>query len=174
MNINIKEIIHEIERDWDEPVEGLNEFFAEETHNTLSISKPFHVRMKLTKIGDDIDVNGHLSVKLNFLCDRCCEDASKLIEDDFHFLLMPTKEEKVEESEFDTEEVEVSYFEGEEIDLSFYAKEQFLLSIPIKLLCKDDCKGICPKCGANLNLEKCECNRGDFKKSPFSVLKNQK
>ncbi len=175
MIININEFVTDIERKWEEPVEPINEMFSQEPHNFLKLVPPFNVDMRLVKIGNDIDVKGKLDVTLSFRCARCGEDASSIIEESFHYVLIHKEEGETEGSEEEKEEeTELSYYSGEEIELSTYAREQLILAIPIKLLCSEDCKGICGGCGANLNTEKCRCKKGNGKKSPFEILKTKK
>jgi uncharacterized protein len=54
-------------------------------------------------------------------------------------------------------EAEVSYYQGEGLLLEDALREQVLLALPIKAICRDDCKGLCPHCGRNLNTEQCSC-----------------
>lgn len=174
MIINVKDILNEIDRSWEEPVEAINEIFSEEPHNTTRLCAPFKVKLHLKKIGEDIDISGSFNVKVSYECDRCCDNASMNLSDNFHLVLLPKKEESGEAGSDETEEeVELSYYEGEEINLSDYIKEMLFLAIPIKLLCKEDCKGICPNCGVNLNKEICSCSKGDSKGSSFGILKNK-
>lgn len=167
MIINIKDILDEIDRSWDEPVDVINEIFDHEPHNTTKLLTPFHINMHLRKLGEDLDITGNFHVKVSFNCDRCCDESILEWQEDFHFLLLPKKEEKEDNWE---EEVDLSYYEGEDIDLSDYIRELFFLSLPYKLLCKEDCKGICPNCGANLNRERCTCN-GQNSSNPFHILR---
>lgn len=172
MIINIKEIKGEIDRSWEEPVDAINEMFAEEPHNSLHLISPFSVEVHIVKIGEDVDIKGNFKVSVEFECDRCCDNSSILIKDKFHLFLMPRKDVVSEEESDEEGEMELGYYD-EEINLSDYVKEQLLLAIPVKLLCTDDCKGICQHCGANLNKEKCSCSTGLRKSSPFDILKNK-
>lgn len=172
MIINIKEIKGEIDRSWEEPVDVINEMFAEEPYNSLHLFSPFSVDVHIVKIGEDVDIKGNFNVRLEFECDRCCDNSSLVIKDKFHLFLMPKKEIVNEEESDEEGEMELGYYD-EEINLSDYVKEQLLLAIPVKLLCKEDCKGICQSCGANLNREKCSCSNGVRKNNPFDILKNK-
>ena len=67
----------------------------------------------------------------------------------------------------------VIFFNGEEIDLMEGIQEQAVLAFPIQPLCQHHCKGLCPKCGANLNKGDCGCDRRS-RNSQFAVLKNLK
>jgi len=170
--INVKDLIGDIDRSWNEPVEAVNEIFAGEPHNTLHLVAPFSVNVHLAKIGEDVDIKGDFNVKIEFECDRCCDASSLVIKDKFHLFLMPKKDYEDEEEVDEEGEMELGYYE-EEVDLSEYVKELLLLALPVKLLCSDTCRGICPNCGANLNREKCSCPSGASKKSPFDILKNK-
>lgn len=157
MKVTVKDIrAGKVIRDWLESVVTVNEIFEKEPHNTAKVLEPFSIHMELTSIGDDIEVFGNFSAEISFSCDRCLCDSSFKLKENFHYILMPKKhsEEEITEEE---EETELSYFEGDEIDLTELAIEQLMLSIPYKLLCNVNCKGICAKCGANLNEEVCKC-----------------
>lgn len=103
---------------------------------------------------------GRVTTRLEMPCSRCLEpftvdvDASfdlryqPLAEDQHH----PAGENEVKEDEFDT-----AFYENDEIDLGQLMEEQFLLSLPMKPLCSDDCKGLCATCGTNLNKGACNC-----------------
>ena len=54
-------------------------------------------------------------------------------------------------------EAEVGYYQGEGLLLEDVLREQVLLALPLKAICRDDCRGLCPHCGKNLNLEQCDC-----------------
>ena len=61
---------------------------------------------------------------------------------------------------------------GDEIELDEMIFDNLRLNLPVRFLCKEDCKGVCTKCGKNLNFEKCECVE-EIKSSPFDVLKDR-
>ena len=67
-------------------------------------------------------------------------------------------ERVAEEPEVDPDEMHAAYYENDEIPLRQLMEEQFYLSLPMKPLCKDDCKGLCANCGTNLNKATCDCN----------------
>jgi uncharacterized protein len=83
------------------------------------------------------------------------------------------EEPEVELSPEIVDEVNLGYYREDEIDLDPIVLEQIVLQIPIKPLCREACKGLCPQCGADLNVESCECrvDSGDLR---FAVLKNFK
>lgn len=61
---------------------------------------------------------------------------------------------------------------GYEIDLAPAVQEALLLELPIRFLCREDCKGLCPVCGKNRNTDQCTCQEGVTKPNPFSALSN--
>jgi uncharacterized protein len=63
------------------------------------------------------------------------------------------------EREVHDDDLSTAFYENDEIDLDQLMKEQFQLSLPMKPLCSDDCKGLCPVCGKNLNRDTCTCSR---------------
>ena len=63
------------------------------------------------------------------------------------------------EVELKSEELDQYYFEGEDIDLDPYVYEEVMLNIPIKSLCDESCRGLCPVCAKNLNLGECRCEK---------------
>src|ERR671919_630513 len=65
-----------------------------------------------------------------------------------------------EESEVREEDLETSFYRNEQIDLNELLREQFYLALPMKPLCRDECKGLCPQCGTNLNTGTCDCGPG--------------
>jgi uncharacterized protein len=72
---------------------------------------------------------------------------------------MPEQERPGEETELLAEEIDLIPFDGDEIDLVEGLQEQLVLALPLKPVCGQDCKGICPKCGADLNRMPCGCEK---------------
>jgi len=60
--------------------------------------------------------------------------------------------------ELEDDDVSMTFYRDEEIDLSELLREQFYLVLPMKPLCRPDCKGLCSQCGVNLNIETCQCS----------------
>lgn len=83
----------------------------------------------------------HFDVSLRGACMRCLEPASPMFHVDAREVSMPGH----------GEELDSPYLENEVLDLVAWARDSLALSLPEKLLCRDDCAGLCPVCGANLN-----------------------
>jgi uncharacterized protein len=106
----------------------------------------------------EIRVQGKLSVVVNAPCDRCLETAVVDIEKGFDLLYMPRSNDSGGENEIDEGGIEVGYYEGEGLTLNDALREVVLLALPMQLICKEECKGICPVCGQNRNQQDCGCH----------------
>jgi len=91
--------------------------------------------------GNLFDVKGTIKCRKSFICDRC---------------LTPSSEEQIHEF---NEELDRSDIEDDVADLTEIIHDILLASQPIRNLCKEDCKGLCPVCGVNLNESDCKCDR---------------
>ena len=116
---------------------------------------------------------GHLETVLATTCARCLDEAQVPVEADFRYTLLPAAGIGPEEIELQTEDLEVVYYDGEIIDLVPLIAEQVLLQIPMKVLCRESCRGLCPQCGSNLNGGDCDC-RKDLVDPRWAVLKDIK
>ena len=72
--------------------------------------------------------------------------------------------------EADPENPDQRLLDGHQIDLTGPAREALLLEMPMRLLCRKDCPGLCPVCGANLNATPCDCRKAAPKANPFAAL----
>ncbi len=110
------------------------------------------------KIINDIRLRGRLSASVEVSCARCLEPVERRVSRDFELLYRPlgTDAGRDELSVTDAE-AEIGYYQGEGLLLEDALREQVLLSFPLKIICRDDCKGLCPHCGKNLNHEQCSC-----------------
>jgi uncharacterized protein len=109
-------------------------------------------------IVEDIRFVGSFSTEVQVRCARCLDPVDNAIRESFDLLYRPlgvdAKGDEVAITEADTE---IGYYQGEGLLLEDVLKEQVLLALPAKQLCRADCKGFCPQCGKNLNLESCHC-----------------
>ena len=93
-----------------------------------------------------------------FSCDRCVEEF-KLMINGWYAMFYVYDDLGVEK--FETEEVRVINSDTVHIDITEDVRQMTILSVPLKLLCKEDCKGLCPECGTNRNVRSCAC-KGDY------------
>ena len=154
----------------DIPAEGREESFTEdesllndrlggETTNTgLHFTEPIQARVKLSRSGRVVLVTIRIEARVKCICARCLEPFPLALASQFQVSLKPKPDfTPPEEVELSREDLETDFYEGEEIDLSPLVQDQTLLTIPPKLVCREDCRGLCPGCGRNINRETCQC-----------------
>jgi DUF177 domain-containing protein len=106
----------------------------------------------------DIRLNGELATRLELLCARCLEPVVQDVMRKFDLLYRPLGTDAGnEELSVTVAEAEVGYYQGDGLLLEDAIREQVLLAVPLKVVCREDCKGLCPTCGKNRNTEPCSC-----------------
>lgn len=107
---------------------------------------------------DDIRLVGKLAGRVELNCARCLEPVSQDISWSFDLLYRPLSTDKGKDEVSITEaETEIGYYQDEGLELDDVLREQVLLAVPIKVVCRTECKGLCPQCGQNLNEGVCGC-----------------
>ncbi len=106
----------------------------------------------------DIRLVGRLGTRIELLCARCLEPVAQEVKREFDLLYRPQGiDGGHEELSVTDAEAEIGYYTGDGLLLEEVLREQVLLSVPIRVLCREECKGLCPQCGKNLNLGACTC-----------------
>jgi uncharacterized protein len=109
----------------------------------------------------DIRLRGHWAGKFEIPCARCVEDVSTELEGDFDLIFRPLGADAGPlERSISAVETEIGYYQKDSLLLEDVLREQVLLSLPVRTLCKEDCKGLCPHCGGNRNSQACSCEEG--------------
>ncbi len=112
---------------------------------------------------DNVQIAGKVVANLRPTCDRCAEffDAETTLP--LQVYLAPHKDMHFEKGEEDEglgeNDVAFSFYKGNEVDLNEIVREMILLEMPVRHLCSEDCKGLCAKCGQNLNFGNCDCDK---------------
>ena len=110
------------------------------------------------KVVEDIRLKGKLDTSLEVVCARCLEPVVYKVDRSFDLLYRPLGTDAGhEELSITDAEAEIGYYQGESLLLEDALREQVLLAVPLKTLCREDCKGLCPHCGKNLNESQCSC-----------------
>ncbi len=104
----------------------------------------------------NIKLTIELNYRLKLVCSRCLEEFTREFSEKTTYYLKAGKEDIVEEKPLADEDIFTMYYATEELDLKPLMREMIILSVPMKPLCKPDCKGLCPVCGVNWNYETCE------------------
>lgn len=106
----------------------------------------------------DIRLDGEVATTIELACARCLEPVIQDVVRKFDLLYRPQGADAGQpEIPVTTAEAEVSYYQGKGVLLEDVLREQVLLALPLRAVCREDCKGLCPHCGKNLNLERCSC-----------------
>src|SRR5580698_1756521 len=101
----------------------------------------------------DIRLRGSFSGRFQVPCARCIEPVEIPLAAEFDLIFRPVgADADGPERSITTSETEIGYYQGDSLALEDVLREQVLLSLPVRTLCKPDCKGLCPRCGANRNL----------------------
>jgi uncharacterized protein len=117
-------------------------------------SEPIHVKGRLSPAGPGrFYWHGTIEGNVELECRRCLGEASGRVSEDAHLIFAEAGTEGAE----DDPDVYVVDERASELDLRPAIREQWLLNVPGYALCRDDCKGLCPACGAELNLGDCGC-----------------
>jgi uncharacterized protein len=140
------------------PEKGIDLELRETIENDIILS-PVAARLRIEKVGNDVVVKGNLRADIKLQCSRClkefCSELSVPVDVVYH----PVEELKGEDKhEVRAEELNTDFYSGEEMDILALMEEQIVLNLPMKPLCAELCKGICPKCGIDLNVKSCTCN----------------
>jgi len=114
------------------------------------VSRPLRVEGKVTNRAGALELEGCASTLLDLECDRCCRDFTRTKTVRLDTLL-------AQELEDEEHEDEIVLLDGDEVDLDEVATTAFVLDMDTQNLCSPDCKGLCPRCGADLNLGPCGC-----------------
>jgi uncharacterized protein len=127
--------------------------------------------LKVVRDRRDLMVSGRVEAKLRLECTRCLGPAEVPVSSDFEFRMVPRSAMAgQEEMELVEGDLEIEFFDGEEVDLGHIVAEQVYLTIPMRVLCSGECRGLCPACGQDRNTV--ECGHGDNPADPrWSALK---
>ena len=110
------------------------------------------------KVVQDIRLKGKLDTSLEVACARCLEPVVYEVGRSFDLLYRPLETDAGhEELSITDAEAEIGYYQGDSLLLEDALREQVLLAVPLKTVCREDCKGLCPHCGKNLNEGQCSC-----------------
>jgi uncharacterized protein len=129
-----------------------------------------HAELSLSQDGARVLVAGSLDMKVRESCDRCLEDFVLPLASSFKIdFELEGGEQAAREHGYRSEEMDTEYLEGSEIDLHELLQQQYYLARPLKILCSENCKGLCCQCGGNLNRAQCRCQQEST--SAFGVLR---
>jgi len=110
-------------------------------------------------IVEDIRLQGSYSGEFEIACARCLEPVRRTLSGKFDLIFRPLGiDAGSSERSISAAETEIGYYQESGLMLEDVLREQVLLSLPARTLCREDCKGLCPRCGRDLNSETCACD----------------
>ena len=138
-------------------------------------AEPLEVNATAELLDGQIRIAGDLETKIEMVCARCLDPVIEEVHKDFDLLYQPLRKgtKPEEEQRLKDDDTEIGFFQGEGLFLADVLKEQVLLSLPMKVICQSDCRGLCANCGANLNHEACRCetHAADRRLAPLARFK---
>ena len=128
----------------------------------VRLLEPAAVRCRVRRDGKDIELRGKVEAKLEALCGRCLQPVEMPITTEFKERFVRAVSWATEEQhELQAEDLNIALFDGEGIELDDLVREELLLAVPVNVLCRENCKGLCPICGVDRNLSSCQCESGE-------------
>src|SRR5712691_11121302 len=124
----------------------------------VRLTEPAEVRGRIKRSGEEVELRGELHAKVESLCSRCLKSVELPIHSEFAERFVPAVSWRAEEQhELRAEDLNLAVFDGEAIELNHLVREEILLALPGHVLCREDCKGLCPICGIDRNVSSCQC-----------------
>lgn len=146
---NLSEGVHQYDFHEDASELGLDERFGGQVMVKAELEKrrsQFFLRVKLETVG-------------RFICDRCADEFDMSLSNEYRMAYVFSRKDA---EGYDEDEIALIKESTNVIDISDDVRQFVILSVPLKLLCKEDCAGLCSTCGANLNYEECKCEKDAF------------
>ena len=132
--------------------------FGAAAGDDFRVTTPVVLSFDIDKDKAQFRLRGRLRTVLELTCSRCLEPFSWPVDADFDLLYLPQAENTGEgELEIEADDLATAYYRHDAIDLAQLLAEQFQLALPMKPLCSNACRGLCPECGTNLNRDTCDC-----------------
>jgi len=125
--------------------------FGEISELSVSFEGPVHIKGRAENIGGQVEISAHITGKIAANCARCMKDIFKDVDFEFTERIAGKDTEIV-----DTDDIIL--LDGSEVDIAELTLNNFITVSPMKYLCKEDCKGLCPNCGADRNQTDCKCD----------------
>jgi uncharacterized protein len=137
---------------------------------------PVSLAFDIYKSNERFRLAGRVDTTLELPCSRCLESMPLPVSAAFELRYQPHTDNTGEgEREIEEDDLTTAFYENDTIDLGQLMHEQFYLALPMKPLCREDCRGLCPVCGINRNLNECSCATGweDPRFAALRALKNK-
>ena len=123
----------------------------------FSVSSPVKAQLAVSRTAHEVMITGSLFVELEMECSRCLKGVRQAQDLPVSVVYHPADEIGSEKHGLHDDEMDLGFYTAEELDLQELIREQILLSVQMKPLCSEACRGLCPKCGIDLNSSTCAC-----------------
>ena len=134
---------------------------VEQEGDSYRVVAPVTLDFDIHKDKDRFRLEGTVRTVLELPCSRCLEPFRLPVDAAVNLRYLPASDQSSDdEQEVAEEDVDISFYQDDQIDLTGLLREQFYLALPMKPLCRDDCRGLCPQCGVNRNTGTCDCETG--------------
>lgn len=125
----------------------------------LEMVKPIRISVMVTNNGPILELKGYINTEIKARCNRCLEDViipiNTVIEEELVYFADLRYLGNLSENEIEEKYI---VFDNDIFDLTDIVRENIILSLPYKILCDERCRGLCFRCGQNLNIKECDCN----------------
>jgi uncharacterized protein len=129
----------------------------------IRLVEPAEVSGRIHRDGKEVELRGRLHTKLEVVCGRCLQPVELPLATEFKERFVRAVSWAAEEQhELQAEDLNLAVFDGEGIELDDLVREELLLAVPVSVLCREDCQGLCPICGIDRNLSSCECQSSEI------------
>jgi len=154
----------------DQIADAVEDLGVDLSRSAITLSARLHLQ------GTVVQVDGELRGQLVLSCQRCLEPATVPVEMRLHKIYSAAPEPddaRDSDAATDDEDVDYAHHDGETVDLWPVLREDLILTVPITVLCQEDCQGLCPSCGIDRNRASCDC-QPEHTESPFAALRSIK
>jgi uncharacterized protein len=142
-----------------------------------ALARPLQSNLKVSLEGDRVSISGEIDFSLRLTCCRCTNEFQIDVVKSFEAIYLPDPkiDTEGEEIELEYSDLDVGFYRNDQIDLTAVLSEQVIFEVPMKPVCKKDCKGLCSICGSDLNQGDCGCSEepADPRLAPLAELKKK-
>ena len=128
----------------------------------VKLVEPAEIQGRARRVGTEVELRGRVSARLEVPCGRCLKPVEVPINSGFTERFVSAVSWAADEQhELQEEDLNLAVFDGAGIELNDLAREEILLAIPANVLCREDCRGLCPTCGTDRNQGDCHCETNE-------------
>ena len=169
----------------DIPDQGLDIAYEEDPRlldlvdKNVGFEEKIAIHGRLSKAGETVSLSGWLTTRLILPCSRCAKDFTFPLYQELATQFLPFAEASTEKpseglQDGDIEEDDLHFYRGQSVVLDDFIREEVILAIPMRPLCDPNCKGLCLRCGQDLNVTACGCPQEESASSMDPTVKNNR